>query len=686
MKNYKKIIAGAAAIVISAGATTSIAFAKGSADTINAPSETSVSSAETGSTAREAIDAKAFKDETVYVLCNSNSDVKQVIVSDWIRNAPALSAIPDVSSLTDIQNVKGYEPFSQNGSELTWEAGGNDIYYRGNSDKELPVTVKMKYILDGKEVSPDDIVGKSGHLVIRWEYTNNVKMTVNVDGTDREYYVPFIAASAALFDSSKFLNPAISSGKVISDGNRLIVVGIGLPGVSESLGLDQVEGLDLTLPEYVEFSADVTDFQKCTSVTAVSNEIFSSFDGRADFSFGNIKDQIDELIAGADQLAAGTVTLSEGLDTLASKNAELTAGSKKLSDGAKEIKDGADKLSAGAEALSDGAKTLSDSTGTLETGLKSAKDGADQLSAGADKLTEGSAALKSGLDSSKKGTGDLKSGAASLTSGADALNKGAKELSAGLGTASDSLSATIAANEQALAALRALYQQSPSTEIATTIETLKQTIAAQKQIAASMSTGGTLNSGAAALQQGAAQLSSGSQTLSAGINNLDSGLGQLSTGAADLNKGLGDIRTGAASLDSGLGQLLTGSTQLSEGALKLYQSTGELSKGAGSLSDGADTLWNGAVSLNEGITAYVDAVVQLKDGAAQVRDGMAKFNEEGVSKIAAALDEKLPAIVENVKALQEVSRRYNSYSGISEDMDGAVKFIYMFDGTSAPQA
>jgi len=695
MKNYQKIIAGVVAAALSAGATGTIAYAK---NKDNTPKETEAASPAAVSEAasdRPSRGDKAYKDETVYVLCGKDSSVKNVIVSDWLKNTPALSSISDVSSLSSIINVKGDETFTINGEELSWSANGSDIYYRGNSDKELPVEVTMKYFLDGNEVDPASIVGKSGHIVIRWEYKNNQKVTRNIGGKDKEMYVPFMAASAALLNNEKFLNAEITSGKVISDGNRLIVVGLAFPGLSESLGLDQIEDLNFTLPDYVEFSADVTDFEIGTSVTAVSNEIFSNLSTDGDFKLGDLKEQLNELTEGANKLCDGTAALYDGINTLSEKSGELTGGIDKLSAGAESLKNGASDLSDGAKALAGGAKTVSDSTAELNSGIKSAKNGSKSMTDGIAKLSKGAGDLSSGLSSAKSGSDELASGVAQISgstgklkTGADAVTKGAQDLSAGMETAGSSLNTTIAANEQALAALQAAYAKSPTQDMATVIATLQQTIAAQKQIAASMTTGGTLKIGAEQLASGSQTISGSIDALNAGINklstganDLSSGLGKLSTGAVDLNSGLSQLSTGAVSLDEGLSQLLTGSTKLSEGTLKLYQSAEALSTGGSKLSGGASELWEGTNSLKDGSKALVEGITQLKDGSKDVRDGMKKFNDEGISAIAGVVNDKLPSIIENFKALQNVSREYNSYSGISDDMNGCVKFLYFFDGT-----
>ncbi len=174
MNKTKKILAGVLAIAISAGATCSIAYADlGKTDE---KKEKQSSPESVSDTDRKASEVSACKDETVYVLCDKNSEIKNIVVSDWLKNSKALDSISDVSSLTDIVNVKGDEAFAQTGDEINWFADGNDIYYKGYSEKELPVDVTIQYFLDDKEVSLDSLKGKSGHVTIRWTYKNNEKV------------------------------------------------------------------------------------------------------------------------------------------------------------------------------------------------------------------------------------------------------------------------------------------------------------------------------------------------------------------------------------------------------------------------------------------------------------------------------------------------------------------------------
>ncbi|HOR21931.1 MAG TPA: hypothetical protein PLY43_04340, partial [Ruminococcus sp.] len=451
MKTYKKILAGVLAAAVSAGATGSIAYAK------NLGKEEAASQmkekAQAGASAeRTASSAAACKDETVYVLCDTDSSVKNVVVSDWLKNAKAAGTLSDISTLSDIVNVKGDEIFAQSGDELDWSAQGNDIYYKGTTDKELPVDVTISYFLDGKEVSPKEITGKSGHLTIRWSYTNKQKSTATINGEKQDIYVPFMAASAAVLDTGKFLNVEVKNGKVISDGERLIVVGAAFPGLSESLGLDDLGGSDLSLPDSFELSADVTDFAMNTSVTVVSNEIFSQLDLDDDsLSFGELSDKLKELSDGANRLCDGAAQLYDGISTLSDKSGDLTDGIDKLLSGSEELKNGAAKLSDGSGKLAGGAKSLSEGASTLDNGVKSAKDGsaqlyeglgqagegAAQLTDGLKKADEGASSLSEGLSEAKNGSAELVKGFERVTEGTSSLNEGASALGSGAASLSE---------------------------------------------------------------------------------------------------------------------------------------------------------------------------------------------------------------------------------------------------------
>ncbi|MBQ9695612.1 MAG: hypothetical protein IJV58_04205, partial [Oscillospiraceae bacterium] len=201
MKKYQKLTACVLAVAVSAGVTGTLSYNnRKNTSAIHTDALPAEETAAEAPAERIAADGDLFKDETVYVLCNSDASVRDIIVSDWLKNPGALQQITDASGLTDIENVKGTEGFTQSGEGLTWDAAGSDIYYKGKSSNDLPVTVQMTYTLDGRQVDPDAITGQSGHLVIEWRYTNHTETTRTVNGKRTKMYVPFMTASTAILD------------------------------------------------------------------------------------------------------------------------------------------------------------------------------------------------------------------------------------------------------------------------------------------------------------------------------------------------------------------------------------------------------------------------------------------------------------------------------------------------------
>ncbi|MDE7285849.1 MAG: hypothetical protein K2N55_03245, partial [Lachnospiraceae bacterium] len=157
---------------------------------------------------------EAGKEETVYVLADANGSVTQVIVSDWLKNASGSESLMDRSGLSDIQNMKGYESFEtdQEGN-LIWQANGADIYYSGTTDKEVPVEVRLSYQLDGEEISPQELAGKSGRVTIRMDYENKETRTVTVGGKEQEIKVPFAMISGVILPQDTFSNIQVTNAR-----------------------------------------------------------------------------------------------------------------------------------------------------------------------------------------------------------------------------------------------------------------------------------------------------------------------------------------------------------------------------------------------------------------------------------------------------------------------------------------
>lgn len=331
-------------------------------------------------------DNDADKDESVYLISDANGNVNKTIVVDHLKNKDKKDTLEDASNLSDIENVKGKEKFTQSGDKLTWQAGGKDIYYQGTATEEPPVTQKVTYYLDGKEISPEDLAGKSGKVKIRFDYTNTTSYTETVNGEKQTVSVPF-AAITGLVLGDGFENIEVTNGKAEVSDSSSVVLGYALPGLKNSLGIkDKDLDGDVNIPEYMEMTADVKNFSMPAAMTFVVNASdYVSTDGidtsDLDDMINDLKDASTQLQDGSKTLAEGTDTLSDGLSTLQSKLGTFASGVGTLKSGLKTYTDGVSTLSGGLNKLNSNVPTLSNGITTLNSSAKSLNDGVALLNA-----------------------------------------------------------------------------------------------------------------------------------------------------------------------------------------------------------------------------------------------------------------------------------------------------------------
>lgn len=321
-------------------------------------------------------ETETSKDETVYVLAGADGTVQKIIVSDWIKNAMATDSLEDKTELSDIENIKGDESFTLGGdNSCVWDAQGNDIYYQGNIEKELPVQMSVRYTLDGQAIAPEALAGQSGHVTIRFDYQNMQYEEVLLDGKTEKIYVPFTMLTGMLLDTEVFRNVTVSNGKLINDGDRIAVVGIAFPGLQEDLAISK-EKLDI--PDYVEISADVENFEMGMTMTLATTELFGAIDSDK-LDLHELSDAMAELTDAMGQLMDGSSQLYDGLCTLLEKSGDLVSGINKLAEGAAQLKAGAESLDSGAAQLQAGAAQLSSGLNTLNANSSSLNGGARQV-------------------------------------------------------------------------------------------------------------------------------------------------------------------------------------------------------------------------------------------------------------------------------------------------------------------
>lgn len=398
-------------------------------------------------------DNDADKDESVYLISDANGNVNKTIVVDHLKNKDKKDTLEDASNLSDIENVKGKEKFTQSGDKLTWQAGGKDIYYQGTATAEPPVTQKVTYYLDGKEISPEDLAGKSGKVKIRFDYTNTTSYTETVNGEKQTVSVPFAAVTGLVLGDG-FENIEVTNGKAEVSDSSSVVLGYALPGLKDSLGIkDKDLDGDVNIPEYMEMTADVENFSMPAAMTFVVNASdYVSTDGidtsDLDDMINDLKDASTQLQDGSKTLAEGTDTLTDGLSTLQSKLGTFASGVGTLQSGLKTYTDGVSTLSgglntlgnstgalvSGADKLNSGAGQLASGSATLKDGLKSYTDGANGLAKGASDLDAGIGTLAEKSGTLVDGATKLDDGASQLSASASSINEGIKSLDTGLKT------------------------------------------------------------------------------------------------------------------------------------------------------------------------------------------------------------------------------------------------------------
>lgn len=728
----KKAIALAlcAALVLCSGTTA--AFALGANNTSAAEAAMAeTSAAQAGSTAA----AAASKEETVYVLTDAEGKTQKIIVSDWLKNTDGADTLNDYSVLKNIEDVNGDTSCQVSADgRLAWDAQGGDICYQGSTEQELPIDMSVTYLLDGKRISPDALAGKSGKVTIRYAYSNKQYETVEIDGKNEKIYVPFVVLTGMLLDNDIFTNVEVSNGKLINDGSRTAVIGIAFPGMQENLALDSEK---LRIPDYVEITADVTDFELGITATVATNEIFNGLDTRQLDSVEDLDASLSEIVDAMGQLMDGSSTLYDGLCTLLEKSGELVEGIDKLTDGAREVENGAAALDAGAGKLQSGATQLYGGLSALSSQNASLNAGAAQVfqtllstantqlaAAGLSvpTLTIGNyAEVLNGVIASLDENAVYEQALAQVTA---AVEEKRPEIQAQVTAAVQNevtVQVSAAVEEQVRAQVQAAVYETVASQV------IQAATGMDKESYDAAVAGGLVDEATQAAVESAitaqmeteevqqritstvkSQMESSevqgkiSETVSAQMQSdeiktliaenteqqVQKAISENMAGdtvqntLAAASEGAKSVISLKTSLDSynafylGLQTYTAGVAEATAGAATLKAGADELKNGTGTLSYGTSELYRGSQSLRNAAPALLDGITQLRDGAMQLSDGLKEFNERGVERLVAAVDGNLAGLLTRLRVTVEVSKNYRSYSGILDEMDGQVKFFY----------
>lgn len=485
------------------------------------------------------------KDETVYTKVNSQGETYQTIVSTHLENKEELEVINDISDLLNIENTNGEESFSQEGNSLIWKADKKDIYYQGESQKELPIACNIQYELEGKVVKPEEIMGKEGHVKVIIQYENKEEHIVNLNGKEEKMYTPFVVVAGTVLQNDTNKNIEITNGKIINDGSKTIVMGIAMPGLQESLAVDKAE---IEIPNNIEISMDATDFELGNVITFVTPKVLEEKDLTFLDKLDEIYEKVDTLQTASSQIEKGSVTLAEGTNQLASGTQELTQGAGAAYKGAKRIKEEVNKAT---NQLTNNKSEALDSN-TLAAIANQAKQ-----------LAVLSAEQKAGIGNQAQAV----------------AIKEIQSQKANIGKQAENKVAELVSEEQLKKSLQGL--QLDATQEAYVIQimqgTAKQVANVTAQNVAEQVAGQVSNSTAQLVAQNTAtqtaemtaqevakqvanevkaqaqnQVATQMNTLQEGLNQLTTGLNSLNDGANSLQNGASELNTGANTLTEGI--------------------------------------------------------------------------------------------------------------------------------------
>ena len=565
------------------------------------------------------------KSETVYAVMNGDGSIKSTTVSEHLYSASGLANVTDKTTLTDIQNTESDAEFTQNGEELVWNTNDTDVYYKGNTDKALPIDVKVTYALDGQEAALEDLIGKSGHLTVTVALKNNETGTVNVNGKDRTIVTPLITAVGVILGGDA-ANVTAEHGMIESAAKSSVAAFVTLPGVKDSLsGLlpDEVDSIEDYLQDTVTVEADVEDFT-CPQV----------------------------------MVACATSTAALGTDNvfdLSSIN-DLTDGINQLNDAMSQLMNGASQLVDGTSQLAGGVLALLDGTNTLNNGAAALDDGLGQLTNGLDTLSANNAALNAGAQQVADGV--LASANKTLKEGGlideDMTWSNYEAVIDNILTMNDK---TLAAGRKKM--VRTIWEQAPSFKdsqldlalylsATKTNHDLEAALKLMQNFDASMLTGALeMVTNADAKNTAKAELKyqvENSQDM-ADVRALKTSLSQIQFFVSSVNQYTAGVQTAA----DGAHSAKDGSAQLAAGTKTLYDGVNTLNTGAG----------------------------QLNDGAGRLNDGLNQFNEEGISKLTGALDQdQLHGLKTVLDEMTDRLNDYTSFAGAPDDAESSVKFVY----------
>ena len=635
------------------------------------------------------------KSETVYVTVEGN-EIKDKSVSVWLNSDKNIKA-NDKSNLTNVKDLKTDKELKSENGYLKLDENKKDIYYKGDTDKKLPVDVSVKYFLDGKEMKASELEGKSGHLKIVITSKNNRYEAKTIDGQSRNVYSPYVVVAAMTFDDEKVENVTSDDIKVVKDGKNEIVTTVMTPGMKQNLrGIVEDKNLDKFKDE-VSVEMDIKDYKPVEIYSVITNEFFQ--EKKNIDSLDKLQNGVKELQDNSQKLVDASVKLSEGQDKLNSGISQMQTGVTKLHSGSQKLASSTQQMQGKFSGIQSKVGPIQGYVAQMNDGSLKLYNGISDYTAAVAKIKENTAKIKEGSEKLAKGATDLDNGVGKLKDATSQLRAGTENMKE-MTAQKDQLLEKSSQLSNGLNGLAGSYGQLADTveQISGKSQQLKDSSAQfnEKLQQVAQLAGGA--DGSASAEKIARGLESSAEGLNNAIQQLQANNeeGQLNDTIAYLQaqknvmyvqaesiRNAGSQNAGQQKLQAALAQLAQSSTALSQGnadlsnalmrtsaamnqsKAKLVDSSNQLSQGLGQMGgalNGAD----GLSTLKDSIDKLDDATGQIKGGSQTLKEGTLQ-NEKAMAMLLNGmeeLDKNSSALVEGSSKLSGGLQEFNKQSAL----------------------
>lgn len=633
------------------------------------------------------------KDETVYTKLNADGSEKMTIVSEHIKNDDEAKTLEDLTTLSNIMNVNGDETFTLDGDKITWNSEGNDIYYQGKTDKQLPISMKITYEFNGEESTVEKMLGQEGTVKIHIQYMNNEKRVYQGE----ELYVPFVAMTGMMLPTHNNRNVQVTNGKVVSNGSNYIIIAIAAPGLSEDFeNMEALDGFDEMTITYQTKSFELKSMMTVVTPSLLSEEDMSIFD-KMDEGYS----LVDQLVASYGQLEEGGKKLQSGINEFSSQYEGFDKGIDDLYKGIEDAYTGSQSLTSGLTDLNSALNVLDSKSAALNNGAKQTFNALlstanSQLSL---QLNDAGISMNAlTIDNYQNELNDVLAKIANATTvqvtnaikhqvttevrqQADIVVQQKVEnvihdkvkqdlvqniisghlVAQGIPQMSEEQSiAFLENNENGKTLLENQYQ--------VTLQSMKDNGQFDKYVSVAKNDGTYQTTIATQVQT-----IMNSEDIQSQIKTLveKNTSGSQTTAYMQVYNLLVQLETYQQFYD-GIQQYTNAVSQIKDGSKNALEGSIQLTSGLNQLKNGASTLLGASAKI-------FNATNEIKTGINQLAFGLTEFNEKGISQIEKLVKHDLKQNVDKVEKLEKLANEYKTFTNIYDNVEGTTKFIMIVD-------